>query len=287
MYKDRSSFLVMNDGREQANLSYTASALPTLAQSAIHTPIADLDSGFVSVEMAEGYTLPVYCSAPKGKTNLPIIVVIQEIFGVHEYIADVTRRLAQQGYMAIAPDLYKRQGDATQYTDIHELLSTLVSTVPDVQVVNDIDAAVQWAAEHGGDIQRLGVTGFCWGGRQTWLYAAHNPKVKAAVAWYGKLVGQNNALQTKQPVEIVNKLHAPVLGLYGQLDDSIPLASIEQMQKALKSSAQAGNAAAKAAQFVIYPEAGHAFHADYRPSYHEASAKDGWQHLLDWFKQYV
>lgn len=286
MYKDWSAVSEGNQDIAPSKMDYAASTLATLAQTAIHTADDGLESGRLTIKVGD-IDLPIYRSAPKGKSDLPVIIVIQEIFGVHEYIADVTRRLAKEGYLAIAPDLYTRQGDPTQYTDIHVLLEKIVSKVPDEQVKNDIDATVNWAAQHGGNINRLGVTGFCWGGRQTWLYAASNPKVKAAVAWYGKVVGPKNDLQPKHPVDIAASLHAPVLGLYGKLDSSIPLTSIQEMQTALKQAADQGNQSAKESTFVIYHEAGHAFHADYRPSYHEVSAKDGWQQLLGWFKKYI
>lgn len=286
MYKDWSAMPNDDQDMTSVKMPYAASTLPTLAQSAIHTPDDGLESGRLTIKVGD-FDLPIYRSAPKGKSNLPVIIVVQEIFGVHEYIADVTRRLAKEGYLAIAPDLYKRQGDPTQYTDIHELLEKIVSKVPDAQVIRDIDATVNWASQHGGDINRLGITGFCWGGRQTWLYAATNPKVKAAVAWYGKVVGPKNDLQPKHPIDVAASLHAPVLGLYGKLDSSIPLDTIQQMQTALKQAADSGNQSAKDSSFTIYHDAGHAFHADYRPSYHEASAQDGWQQLLDWFKKYL
>lgn len=286
MYKDWSAASQGEQDTVSSKMPYAASTLSTLAQTAIQTSDDGLESGRLTIKVGD-FDLPVYRSAPKGKSHLPVIIVIQEIFGVHEYIADVTRRLAKEGYLAIAPDLYRRQGDPTQYTDIHELLEKIVSKVPDEQVMHDIDATVNWASQHGGDINRLGITGFCWGGRQTWLYAAANPKVKAAVAWYGKMVGPKSALQPKQPVDVVTSLRAPVLGLYGEQDSSIPLETVQQMQTALKQAADQGNQYAKDSTFIVYHDAGHAFHADYRPSYHEASAQDGWQHLLDWFKKYL
>lgn len=268
-----------------AGIGYAASTLPAFAQTAVTTPSDGLVSGFVNIDV-NGFSLPVYRSAPAGKSNLPIVLVIQEIFGVHEYIADVTRRFAQQGYLAIAPDLYKRQGDASKYDNISLLLSELVSKVPDAQVLSDLDATVAWAAKNGGNAKRVGVTGFCWGGRQTWLYAAHNPHVKAGVAWYGKLEGQSSALLPKQPIDIVGNLKAPVLGLYGGEDTGIPVTSVNTFKTALSAAGKAGNKAAATSTFVLYPDAPHAFHADYRPSYREAAAKDGWQRTLAWFKEH-
>jgi carboxymethylenebutenolidase len=217
---------------------------------------------------------------PSGKRNLPVVLVVSEIFGVHEYIADVARRFARQGYLAIAPELFVRQGDAGTYGEIAKLMSEVVNKVPDVQAMADLDACVAWAGANGGDTNKLGVTGFCWGGRITWLYAAHNPGVKAGVAWYGKLVGEINALQTSHPVNAAANLKAPVLGLYGEKDAGITLDTVEKMKAALA----AGSAAAKKSEFVVYPDALHAFHADYRPSYQKAAADDGWKRCLGWFK---
>jgi dienelactone hydrolase len=194
--------------------------------------------------------------------------VISEIFGVHEHIADVARRFAKAGYFAVAPELFVRQGDAASYGEIAKLVAEVISKVPDAQVMADLDATVAWAKGQGANTGRLGITGFCWGGRITWLYAAHNPAVKAGVAWYGRLVGQGNPLQPRHPVERVGQLHAPVLGLYGGQDGGIPMSTVAQMQNALAD----GSAAAKASTFHVYPDAPHAFHADYRPSYRTASA---------------
>ncbi|KAF1020774.1 MAG: Carboxymethylenebutenolidase [Paracidovorax wautersii] len=266
-------------------VGYAASVLPALAQTAIRTPADGLDSGPVTID-ANGFAIPAYRSAPAGKTGLPVILVIQEIFGVHEYIADVTRRLARLGYLAIAPDLYRRQGDATQYTDMSRLMSELVSKVPDEQVLADLDATVRWAGTHGGNARKVGITGFCWGGRQIWLYAAHNPNVKAGVAWYGRLVGNATPLTPRQPIDVVGQLKAPVLGLYGGADTGIPVTSINEFKQALAQAAQAGNQAAAQSRFILYPDAPHAFHADYRPSYRAEAAKDGWQQAVQWFKQH-
>lgn len=267
-------------------IGYAASAFPVMGQTAIHTSAEALDNGPVTIDV-NGYALPAYRSAPKGKTNLPVILVIQEIFGVHEYIADVTRRFARAGYLAIAPDLYSRQGDASQYDNISQLLSELVYKVPDAQVMGDLDAAVVWAGQHGGNINNVGVTGFCWGGRQVWLYAAHNPHIKAGVAWYGRLDGNTSPLMPHNPIDVAHALHAPVLGLYGGADTGISVDSIRLFEKTLARAAQEGNTAAKQSHFVVYPDAPHAFHADYRPSYRKAAAEDGWQRTLDWFAQHV
>ena len=259
-------------------LGYAAAAAPLMAQTALTTPADGLDAGMVHYEV-NGFQVPAYRAAPAGKTGLPVVLVIQEIFGVHAYIADVCRRLARAGYLAIAPELYARQGNPAQYSDISQLMAELVAKVPDAQVVADLDGAVAWASAHGGDAARVAITGFCWGGRITWLYAAHGP-VKAGVAWYGRLVGQPSALTPKHPVDITPILKAPVLGLYGEKDGGIPLDTVDRMKAALAS----GSAAARASQFVVYPDAPHAFHADYRPSYRQGPAEDGWTQALAWFK---
>ncbi|MDA8444053.1 MULTISPECIES: dienelactone hydrolase family protein [Comamonadaceae] len=259
-------------------VGYAAAAMPVMAQTAIQTPADGLTAGKVSIEV-NGFKVPAYRAAPAGKTDLPVVLVIQEIFGVHEYIADTCRRFAKAGYLAIAPELYARQGDPLQYTEAAKLMSELVSKVPDAQVLADLDGTVKWAGENGGDLKKVGITGFCWGGRITWLYAAHGP-VKAGVAWYGRLVGQASELTPKHPVDIAPILKAPVLGLYGEKDSGIPLDTIDKMKAAL----QTGSAAAKASQFVVYPDAPHAFHADYRPSFRKEAAEDGWKRALEWFK---
>jgi carboxymethylenebutenolidase len=260
-------------------VGYAATAMPIMAQTAIKTPSAGLTTGEGIYDMA-GFSVPFYYAAPEGKKNLPIVLVVQEIFGVHEYIADTCRRFAKAGYLAVAPDLYARQGDASQYTDIGKLLAEVVSKVPDDQVMEDLDGALAWAVENGGNAKKVAVTGFCWGGRITWLYAAHNKGVKAAVAWYGRLVGAANAMNPKQPIDLVASLNAPVLGLYGGQDGGIPITTINEMKDALAKGSQA----AKASEFVLYPQAPHAFHADYRPSYRKDAAEDGFARALAWFK---
>lgn len=261
-------------------LGYAAAAAPLMAQTAISTPADGLTAGEIRYPSGD-FQVPAYRAAPAGKTKLPVVLVIQEIFGVHAYIADVCRRLAHAGYLAIAPEMYARQGNPASYSDVAKLMSELVAKVPDAQVMADLDAAVHWAGANGGDLERVGVTGFCWGGRITWLYAAHGP-VKAGVAWYGRLVGQPSALTPKHPVELTPILKAPVLGLYGGKDTGIPLDTIDKMKAALAQ----GSTAAKASEFVIYPDAPHAFHADYRPSYRQDAAEDGWKRALAWFKQH-
>lgn len=261
---------------------FALAAGPVQASTVISTPTDGLTAGEIQLPTSDG-NIPAYRAMPAGKTNLPVILVVQEIFGVHEYIKDVCRRLAKAGYLAIAPELYARQGDPTRYTEIGKLISELVNTVPDAQVMSDLDAAVAWAGKNGGKADAVGITGFCWGGRITWLYAAHNPNVKAGVAWYGRLVGNADTLRPAHPVDIAAKLHGPVLGLYGGQDTGIPLDTVDAMKKALAQ----GDAAAKASEFVIYPDAPHAFHADYRPSYREEAAKDGWKRAVAWFDNYL
>ncbi|BES83021.1 dienelactone hydrolase family protein [Pectobacterium araliae] len=228
---------------------------------------------------SQGEQLPAYIARPVNHDGpLPIVLVVQEIFGVHQHIQDVCRRLAKQGYMAIAPELYFRQGNPSHYKDIQQILTELVHKVPDSQVLSDLDRAANWAIKQGGDASKLAITGFCWGGRITWLYAAHNPQLKAAVAWYGKLTGEKTLNSPKHPVDIATELEAPVLGLYGAKDASIPLEKVDIMRQALR-------AANATAEIIVYPDAGHAFHADYRPSYHKESARDGWQRMLAWFQK--
>ena len=264
-------------------VGYAATAMPIMAQTAVKTPTTGLAAGEGIYDM-EGFSVPFYYAAPEGKSNLPVILVVQEIFGVHEYIADTCRRFAKAGYLAIAPDLYARQGDASKYTDVSKLLAEVVAKVPDAQVMADLDGAVKWAAENGGNTKRLGVTGFCWGGRVTWLYSEHSKNVKAGVAWYGRLVGAASALTPKHPVQLAATRKAPVLGLYGGQDGGIPLTTVNEMKDALADAGAKGNKAAKASEFVVYPQAPHAFHADYRPSYRKEAAEDGFQRALEWFK---
>ena len=259
-------------------VGYAAATLPIAAQTAIKTPADGLKAGAIKYNV-NGFDVPAYAAAPAGKTGLPVVLVIQEIFGVHEYIADTCRRFAKAGYLAIAPELYARQGDPRSYTDIPKLQAEVVSKVPDAQVMADLDGALKYAAANGGDVTEAAITGFCWGGRIVWLYAATG-KVKAGVAWYGRLVGQPSELTPKHPIDIAAGLQAPVLGLYGGKDQGIPLDTVDKMKAALAN----GTPAAKASSFVVYPEAGHAFHADYRPSYVKSAADDGWQRATAWFK---
>jgi carboxymethylenebutenolidase len=286
---DTQSLLDSADGRYTANrrtalkaalgVGYAASVGTAVAQTAIKTSSEGLKAGEIVVTV-DGFQVPAYIAAPMGKTNLPVVLVIQEVFGVHEYIADTARRFAQMGYLAIAPELYARQGDPTQYNAIADLIKEVVSKVPDAQVMADLDGMVQWAGAHGGDTNKVAITGFCWGGRIAWMYAAHSKNVKAAVAWYGRLVGAPSALSPTNPMDVAGKLNGPVLGLYGGADTGIPLDTIEKMKAALKS----GSPAAQKSEFKVYDGAPHAFHADYRPSYRKDAADDGFARALAWLK---
>lgn len=257
---------------------YALAAQP-LSATAIATSADGLDAGMVSFPTG-GIAMGAYRAKPKGKANLPVIIVVQEIFGLHEWIRDIVRRFAKAGYYAIAPDLYQRQGDATKVADFKQLFAEIVSKVPDAQVMADLDALTQFVGKDGGNARRIGITGYCWGGRITWLYAAHNPKLKAGVAWYGRVKGAATELQLQNPIELVSAINAPVLGLYGARDKGIPGADVEAMNAALK-------AAKKPSSIHLYPEADHGFLADYRPSYNEAAARDGWSRALAHFKKYL
>jgi carboxymethylenebutenolidase len=254
-----------------------ALAVQPISAATITTDASGLTAGEVKIQVSDG-EIPAYRAMPVGKTNLATILVVQEIFGIHEWIKDVCRRFAKLGYIAVAPSLYARQGDATKYTDIKKLVEEIVRKVPDEQVMSDLDATAKWAAANGGNTDKLGVTGFCWGGRVTWLYTAHNPNIKAGVAWYGGLVGKGDDPRPLQPAKLADKIKGRVLGLYAGLDKGIPAADVETMRAALKAAGDTK------ADIIVYPEAEHGFLADYRPSYNEAAAKDAWAKALDWFK---
>ena len=268
---------VANTMKTTLAAGFALAVQPVTAQT-IHTDTTGLTAGEIQIPTADG-TIPGYRAMPSSGKKFPIILVVQEIFGVHEHIKDICRRFAKQGYLAIAPELYARQGDVSKLTDMGQI-GAIVAKVPDEQVMTDLDAAVIWAENSGqGDAEKLGMTGFCWGGRIVWLYAAHNPSLKAGVAWYGKLIGQTDSLHPKQPAEMAAEIKAPVLGLYGGQDKSITLDSVELMRAALRT---AGNAS----EIIVYPESGHAFHADYRPSYNAKDAADGDQKMYAWLKQH-
>ncbi len=265
-------------------VGYAMAAAPIMAQTAIKTPTDGLLAGEITLTIG-GTQVPVYRAQPAGQKNLPTVLVVSEIFGVHEYIADVARRFARAGYLALAPELFVRQGDPQAYGEIAKIQSEIIAKVPDAQVMADLDACVAWAAQNNGNADRLGITGFCWGGRITWLYAAHQAKVRAGVAWYGRVSGAVTPNNPAHPVDLAAQLKAPVLGLYGAADTGIPVSQVDLMKQALAGATS--NRAAQASQFVVYPDAPHAFHADYRASYRQGPATDGWQRAQDWFKKYL
>ena len=259
-----------------AAAGYTLAAGPVRAD-AIKTPTDGLKAGDAKVKVADG-EMPVYYARPANATNPPVILVAMEIFGLHEYIKDVTRRVAKLGALAIAPDYYFRKGDLTKVTEMPQLMP-LVNSKPDAELFSDLDATVAWAKQQGGDTGRLGIMGFCRGGRTVWEYSAHNPNLKAGVAFYGTLVDPPNPGWPKSPTQLAPEMKAPVLGLYGADDTGIPVAQVEAMKAALA-------AAGKTAEFKIYPGAPHGFHADYRASYRKEAAEDGWNQMQAWFKKY-
>ena len=268
---DRRSFVVTALGA-----GFAMAMQPGLAQTTIKTDSDGLVVGQVKVAVADG-EMVAYRAAPAGNTKAPVVLVISEIFGVHEYIADVCRRLAKLGYMAIAPELFARYGDPRTLKTIPEIRDQIISKMPDAVIMTDLDACVAWAGKNGGDAARTAITGFCWGGRVTWLYAAHNPSLKAGVAWYGRLDDPTNALTPKHPLDLAAEIKAPVLGLYGSADQGIPVADVESMNAELKK-------AGGKSMIHLYDGAPHAFHADYRPSFRKEQAEDGWKRMLAWFK---
>ena len=261
--------------------SFALSVQPVSAQTMITTATDGLTAGAVKVKTKDGKEMDAYRAMPASGTGFGTILVVQEIFGVHAHIADMCRRFAKAGYYAIAPELYFRQGDAKSYTEIPKLIAELVSKVPDDQVMGDLDSTVAFAKGEGkADTAKLGITGFCWGGRIVWMYSAHNPAVKAGVAWYGPLVKDPTPMSPTNPIDVVKTLHGPVQGLYGGADTGISQDSVEKMRAALKT----GSAAAQKSQIKVYPDTPHAFNADYRASYRKPAADDGWQVCLAWFK---
>jgi carboxymethylenebutenolidase len=254
---------------------YALAVQPVSAQTLVMTDNSGIDDGMVNIPNGD-FEFPAYMARPAKGKDFPVLLVVQEIFGVHEHIKDVCRRLAKLGYLAIAPELYARQGSVANLTDFQEILK-IVSKVPDAQVLSDFDATVAWVAKHTpGDTKRMGITGFCWGGRIVWLYCAHNPQVKAGVAWYGKLSVPATEMQPRHPVDIAAQLKVPVLGLYGGADQSIPMDTIEKMKQQL--------ALGKSGSTIqVYADTPHAFFADYRPSYRKEAAVDGWKRMQLWF----
>lgn len=293
MTKDQDSKAASSDRRAFMKASAVTATSIGIGFVAASEPVmaAAIETDFVGIKAGEqmipvgSFQLPAYVSRPeKAKGALPIVIVVSEIFGVHEYIADVTRRFAKLGYLAIAPEFFTRAGDPNAFGTVAEIQKNIVAPTPDAQVLNDLQAALVWAGKNGGDLKKVGVTGFCWGGRITWL-AATLPQVRAGVAWYGRVIGEKTENNPRHPVDIAAELKAPVLGLYGGVDAGISLESVNQMREALAKAAPK-NPAAKACQFEIYPDTPHAFHADYRATYREGPAKDGWTKCLAWFKHY-
>lgn len=261
-----------------AGAGFALAVHPISADTVIRTDSAGLVAEDVMIPMDDGSEIPGYLARPQGEGPFPVVLVIQEIFGVHEHIKDVCRRFAREGYLALAPEMFHRQGDVSGLTDFESILA-IVRQVPDAQVMSDLDAAAAYAAGQHGNLAQLAITGFCWGGRITWLYAAHSEMVAAGVAWYGRVTGDATPLTPAHPVDVAAALQAPVLGLYGGQDTGIPMTEVAKMQAALE-------AAESPSTFHIYPDAPHAFHADYRPSFREAAARDGWQRTLAWFREH-
>ena len=256
-----------------------ALAVQPVSADTIKTDAKGLEAGEVKIPVGGDKEIPAYRAMPASGGPFPVILVVQEIFGVHEHIKDLCRRLGKLGYFAVAPELYARQGDVSKMSNIRDIITKVVSKVPDEQVMSDLDATVAWAKKTDKtDTAKLGVTGFCWGGRIVWLYAAHNPKLKAGVAWYGRIVGDTDKLHPKNPIDLAASLKAPVLGLYGAADTGIPVDTIEKMRKAVKEEK-------KEAEIVVYPDSPHGFNADYRPSYRKDKAEAGWKRMLEWFKK--
>ena len=261
--------------------TFALSVQPVCAQTMITTSTDGLTAGVVKVKTKDGKEMDAYRAMPAAGQGFGTILVVPEIWGVHAHIADVCRRFAKAGYCAIASELYFRQGDPKVIPDTQALIRDIVAKVPDEQVMNDLDSSVAFVKSEGkGDTAKLGVTGFCWGGRIVWLYAATNPGLKAGVAWYGRVVGEATPLTPKHPVDIAKELKAPVLGLYGGADTGIPNDTVDKMREALK----AGSPAAQKSRIDTYPDTPHGFNADYRPSFRKDQAEDAWKKALAWFK---
>lgn len=276
---DRREFLVTS---VFAAGTFASAVMPVTGQTRIVTDTKGLTAGEVKIPVADGQ-IPAYRAMPdKNGKKFPVVIVVHEIFGVHEWIQDVCRRFGKLGYLAVAPALYARQGDVKDLKDPRELNRQIFSQIPDVQSMSDVDATLAWAGKNGGDVKRAAITGFCWGGRIVWMYAAHNPKLKAGAAWYGRVVPTTNSpvnkAQPTTPIEHVKELKVPVIGLYGRLDKGIPVVDVQRMQDELKK-------AGSRSEIVVYPNADHGFHADYRPSYNKEASDDAWAKLLAWFRK--
>lgn len=259
-------------------MGFAAAVLPVGAQT-ITTDSNGLTAGEVQIPANDGIQFPAYRACPARGSNFPIVLVVQEIFGVHEHIKDLCRRLGKSGYCAVAPALYARQGDVSKIENIQEIISKVVSRVPDAQVMSDLDATAAWAIKNSrGNQNRLAITGFCWGGRIVWLYAWHNPRLKVGAAWYGRLEGDKNSLTPRNPIDIAGSLKAPVLGLYGGKDTGISVESVEKMRTAL-------TVVRDRSELVVFPQAEHGFNADYRPTYSKEAATEAWAKMLAFFKK--
>ena len=262
---------------------YGAAVTPISAQTKVTTDAVGLAVGEVKIRVSDG-EIPAYRAMPDKKSGkFPVVLVVHEIFGVNEWVQDVCRRFAKLGYMAIAPALYARQGEIKDLKDPREINRQIYSKIPDTQSMTDLDATVAWASKNSGKTKKLSITGFCWGGRIVWLYAAHNPKVKAGAAWYGRVVPTPNSpvntLQPTTPIDFAKDLKVPVLGLYGGLDKGITVDGVQRMQDELKKGKSRS-------QIIVFPNADHGFHADYRPSYNKQASDEAWAKLLAWFKEH-
>jgi len=261
---------------------FAAATTPISAQTVIHTDDKGLTAGEVKIPVSDG-EIPAYRAMPDKGKNFPVVIVVHEIFGVHEWIQDVCRRFAKLGYMAVAPALYARQGDVKDLKDPRDLNMKIFSQIPDTQSMTDIDSTLAWAAKNGGSSKKTSITGFCWGGRIVWMYAAHNPKIKAGAAWYGRVVptpnSPVNAAQPQTPIDHAKELKVPVIGFYGGLDKGITVDGVQRMQEELKKGRSRS-------EIIVYPNADHGFHADYRPSYNKQASDDAWAKLLDWFDKH-
>ncbi len=256
---------------------FAVASNPVLAQ-AIVTDSAGLLAGEVSVPVADG-KIPAYRAMPSAPGKYPVLLVVQEIFGVHEHIKDMCRRFAKLGYYAIAPEMFARQGDVSKLTDIGAILSTVVAKVPDAQVNSDLDAAVAFASASGSaDTARLGLVGYCWGGRAAWVYAQHNSKLKAAVSYYGLLDGMKSPIKPQDPVDFAANLGVPVLGLYAGIDAFVKPAVIDQMRAGIVKSGSGS-------EIVVFPNVNHGFNADYRPTYDKTAAIYAQKLTADWLKE--
>lgn len=277
---DRREFLVTSIF---AAGTFAAAVSPIQAQTQIVTDDKGLIVGEVKIPVANG-EIPAYRAMPDKKGGkFPVVIVVHEIFGVQEWIQDICRRFAKLGYLAIAPALYARQGEVKDLKDPREINREVYSKIPDMQSMSDLDSTFEWAAKNSGNSKKLAITGFCWGGRIVWLYSAHNPKVKAGAAWYGRVVptpnSPVNALQPTTPIDHAKNLKVPVIGLYGGLDKGIPVEGVERMRAELKKGKSKS-------EIIVYPNAEHGFHADYRPSYNKEASEDAWKKLLAWFKKH-